>query len=100
MELLSRLNKVDPLEAKDLYLKSRYGARRQLKTVLGIATARPEPEDDVVRSFHSSPATPRENSIHEHHSDSLEHMEAVVAELSRPTGTENMKKALERSSEK
>ncbi|KAG3094449.1 hypothetical protein PI125_g16558 [Phytophthora idaei] len=103
MELLSRLNKVDPLEAKDLYLKSRYGARRQLKTVLGIATARPEPEDDVVRSFHSSPATPRENSIHEHHSDSLEHMEAVVAELSRPTDhewTENMKKALERSSEK
>ncbi|KAG6961665.1 hypothetical protein JG687_00007579 [Phytophthora cactorum] len=103
MELLSRLNKVDPLEAKGLYLKSRYGARRQLKTVLGIATARPEPEDDVVRSFHSSPATPRENSIHEHHSDSLEHMEAVVAELSRPTDherTENMKKALERSSEK
>ncbi|ETN15567.1 hypothetical protein PPTG_06812 [Phytophthora nicotianae INRA-310] len=99
MELLSRLNKVHPLEAKDLYVRSRYGARRQLKTVLGIATARPEAED-AVRSFHSSPGTPRETSIHEHHSDSLEHLEAVVAELSRPTDhqrTETIKKAFEKA---
>ncbi|OWZ14910.1 Voltage-gated Ion Channel [Phytophthora megakarya] len=88
MELLSRLNKVDPLEVKDLYLKSRDGARKQLKAVLGLHTARHESVDDVVHSFHSfhnSPPTPREKSLHEHQSDSLEHMEAVVAELSRPT---------------
>ncbi|KAF4037016.1 Cyclic nucleotide-binding domain [Phytophthora infestans] len=103
MELLSRLNKVDPLEAKDLYLKSRYGARRQLKTALGIATARLEQEEDAVRSFHSSPPTPREKSLHEHHSDSLKHMEAVVEELSRPTEhqrTETMKKLFERALDK
>ncbi|KAI9980989.1 hypothetical protein PInf_010339 [Phytophthora infestans] len=103
MELLSRLNKVDPLEAKDLYLKSRYGARRQLKTALGIATARLEQEEDAVRSFHSSPPTPREKSLHEHHSDSLKHMEAVVEELSRPTEhqrTETLKKLFERALDK
>ncbi|EEY53048.1 Voltage-gated Ion Channel (VIC) Superfamily [Phytophthora infestans T30-4] len=103
MDLLSRLNKVDPLEAKDLYLKSRYGARRQLKTALGIATARLEQEEDAVRSFHSSPPTPREKSLHEHHSDSLKHMEAVVEELSRPTEhqrTETLKKLFERALDK
>ncbi|EGZ18439.1 hypothetical protein PHYSODRAFT_315245 [Phytophthora sojae] len=69
MELLSKLSKVDTLEARDLYLKSRDGARRQLKT-----------------AFHSrsgSP-TPREEA-HEKHSDSIEQLEAAVAELSTPS---------------
>ncbi|KAG6617303.1 Voltage-gated Ion Channel (VIC) Superfamily [Phytophthora cinnamomi] len=86
MELLSKLSKVDTLEARDLYLKSRDGARRQLKAALGLITARAEPVDDVVRSFHSrsgSP-TPREEA-HEKLSDSIEQLEAAVAELSTPS---------------
>ncbi|GMF22629.1 unnamed protein product [Phytophthora fragariaefolia] len=85
MELLSKLSKVDPLEAKDLYLKSRDGARKQLKTVLGVVTARLEPVDDVVYSFHSRSSSPRpREDPHEKHSDSIEQLEAAVAELSDP----------------
>ncbi|GMF15949.1 unnamed protein product [Phytophthora lilii] len=86
MELLSKLSKVDPLEAKDLYLKSRDGARRQLKAALGIVTSRQDPPDDVVHSFHSRSASPtaREDDD-DKHSDSLEQMEAAVAALSGPT---------------
>ncbi|EGZ18431.1 hypothetical protein PHYSODRAFT_503434 [Phytophthora sojae] len=85
MELLSKLSKVDTLEVRDLYLKSRDGARRQLKAAMGLITARAEPADDVVHSFHSrsgSP-TPREKA-HEKHSDSIEQLEVAVAELSTP----------------
>ncbi|KAG7392333.1 hypothetical protein PHYPSEUDO_000741 [Phytophthora pseudosyringae] len=87
MELLSRLNKVHPREARDLYMKSRDGARKQLKTVLGVVTARHEPEDDVVHSFHerSLSPTPRDDDHEEIYSDSVEQMEAAVAELSSPT---------------
>ncbi|KAL4133846.1 hypothetical protein PRIC2_004162 [Phytophthora ramorum] len=86
MELLSRLSKVDPLEAKDLFLKSRDGARRQLKAALGIITSRPEPVDDVVRSFHSRSGAPSpRQEDQDRHSDSVDQLEAAVAELSRPT---------------
>ncbi|KAE8903629.1 hypothetical protein PF005_g8678 [Phytophthora fragariae] len=91
MELLSKLSKVDTLEARDLYLKSRDGARRQLKMALGLITARPEAVDDVVHSFHSrsgSP-TPREQA-HEKLSDSIEQMEAAVAELSTPAAEQKL----------
>eukprot|EP00644_Phytophthora_capsici_P009142 jgi/Phyca11/504229/fgenesh2_kg.PHYCAscaffold_6_\ len=84
MELLSRLSKVDPLEAKDLYLKSRDGARKQLKAALGVVTARPE-DPDEVRSFNSRCPSPRTEKETERHSDSLEQLEAAVAELSTPS---------------
>ncbi|KAG7392332.1 hypothetical protein PHYPSEUDO_000740 [Phytophthora pseudosyringae] len=62
MELLSRLSKVKPLEAKELFLKSREGARRQLKAVVGVATAREGADDDVVHSFHERSTSPTDSN--------------------------------------
>ncbi|KAG3114587.1 hypothetical protein PI125_g6294 [Phytophthora idaei] len=42
MELLAQLQRVDPLEARDLVLQGRAGARKQLKALLGLATSREE----------------------------------------------------------
>ncbi|GMF15954.1 unnamed protein product [Phytophthora lilii] len=42
MELLARLYRVDPLEARELVLQGRAGARKQLKTLLRLATSRDE----------------------------------------------------------
>ncbi|KAL3667685.1 hypothetical protein V7S43_007238 [Phytophthora oleae] len=42
MELLAHLQRVDPLEARDLVLQSRASARKQLKTLLRLATSREE----------------------------------------------------------
>jgi CRP-like cAMP-binding protein len=63
MELLSRLSEVDPVEAKDLYVKIWDGARRQLKAVVGISSARNERGEDAVLSFNSpsNPPTGRQN---------------------------------------
>ncbi|KAH7485063.1 Potassium/sodium hyperpolarization-activated cyclic nucleotide-gated channel 4 [Phytophthora ramorum] len=42
MEVLARMHTVDPLEARDLVLRGRAGARKQLKALLGLATFRDE----------------------------------------------------------
>ncbi|ETP25484.1 hypothetical protein F441_01644 [Phytophthora nicotianae CJ01A1] len=42
MDLLAQLQRVDPLEARDLVLQGRAGARKQLKALLGLATSREE----------------------------------------------------------
>ncbi|KAI9980010.1 hypothetical protein PInf_027024 [Phytophthora infestans] len=42
MGLLAQLQRVDPLEARDLVLRGRAGARKQLKALLGLATSREE----------------------------------------------------------
>lgn len=42
MDLLAHLHRVDPLEVRDLVLKGRAGARKQLKALLGLATSREE----------------------------------------------------------
>ncbi|GMF15940.1 unnamed protein product [Phytophthora lilii] len=96
MELLSRLSKVDPMEAKNLYMKGRDGARRQLKTALGIVTARPEPNEDDVRSFYSHSSSPTAREVDKSQSENLEQLEAALAEL--PTQNADAKKPLERRS--
>ncbi|KAG7387026.1 hypothetical protein PHYPSEUDO_014806 [Phytophthora pseudosyringae] len=42
MELLAQLQRIDPLDARDLVLQGRAGARKQLKRMLGLATSRDE----------------------------------------------------------
>ncbi|OWZ11263.1 hypothetical protein PHMEG_00015742 [Phytophthora megakarya] len=42
MELLAQLQRVDPLEARDLVIQGRAGARKHLKALLGLATSRDE----------------------------------------------------------
>ncbi|KAG1684773.1 hypothetical protein DVH05_010554 [Phytophthora capsici] len=42
MDLLAHLHRVDPLEARDLVLQGRACARKQLKTLLRLATSREE----------------------------------------------------------
>ncbi|GMF41794.1 unnamed protein product [Phytophthora fragariaefolia] len=42
MKLLAHLHRVDPLEARDLVIQGRAGARKQLKALLGLATSREE----------------------------------------------------------
>ncbi|KAH7485052.1 Potassium voltage-gated channel subfamily H member 7 [Phytophthora ramorum] len=95
LELLSKLNKVDPQEAKDLILQGRDGARRRLNAALGIATSR---HNDEVRGFHSrSPSqTSREKEDREKRNNDIEQLEAVVAaslkrsESMRPTKTNSL----------
>ncbi|RLN32072.1 hypothetical protein BBJ28_00022299, partial [Nothophytophthora sp. Chile5] len=101
MAMLAKLQAVDPLEAKDLVLKSRIGARKQLKTKFGLdeaptnvepVVAGPGPDDveseasaayahEVVHSFRSltaSPTIPEDDERRDHMT-----MEAKVPLLDR-----------------
>ncbi|KAG7397121.1 Potassium voltage-gated channel sub H member 5 [Phytophthora boehmeriae] len=93
MELFAKLGKLDPVEAKDMFLKIRDGARRQLKVALGVGTARDDTphSHDAVHSFHSRSATPRNDN--EDLSNNVEGLEAVTA-LSRPNEEQKRTEAM------
>lgn len=89
MEMLAQMRRVDYLEAKEIVSKGIIGARKQIKQIAGIQTAR-DFESHLNRSAESMAAmkSPRNNDIR--HFDSLKNDESTYSSVHEGQSDEDL----------